>query len=444
VFSFSVVSLFSIINLSFATLISFIIFGVIGMVVCLVQRRVGVALFIIIYSATVVIAVILYYIFELQYGTPYGGGGSDSLGYERLAEIVKNSVSIYNSEEIGIAINMPYHNSKGYVYFISLLMKWSDLFDGFHTMIPRLFNSMLLALCSVQVYSISLKLHLSRKLAFNAALVTGLFPMMVYVAAQSFRDIPIVIILLSSVYLSTAFIQSRSGIARILLLLGFVPLILIIMEFRLLNAINIGLMAGVAVIVGIFRIRRISNAQIFSALLITVIGFNLMAFSDLPLILDLLSKLDSSGTDLTEGVDRASEGGLSLILFNLPVPFNYIGSLFYSFITPLPILYTRDVDWNYLSLGTIYQFVFVPFIFLGLSKLFRLGQFLPVFTMFLLCFVGYVFGSFTFRHLTYIVPFAAIYGAAGYEVFRKQRHLILQSMGSILILLMAMYYLIKI
>jgi hypothetical protein len=166
--------------------------------------------------------------------------------------------------------------------------------------------------------------------------------------------------------------------------------------------------------------------------------------SELSLFIDLLAKLDSSGTDLAEGVDRAGEGGLSLILFNLPIPLNYVGSLFYSFITPLPIIYTTDIDWNFLSFGTIYQFLFIPFIFAGIKISFRSAIMLPVFFAFLIAFVGYIFGSFTFRHITYIVPFASIYGAIGYERHKKHRKIIWQTLFILLFSLMIIYYIIKI
>jgi hypothetical protein len=222
-----------------------------------------------------------------------------------------------------------------------------------------------------------------------------------------------------------------------------VPLALVMMELRMLSVINIGLVLGVALIVKLFSVKRFSNKYIFLTLISAFFIYGLIMTSELSLFINLVAKLDSSGTDLVEGVDRAGEGGLSLILFNMPIPFNYIGSLFYSFITPLPILYTTDIDWNFLSIGTIYQFLFIPFVFVGLKSSYRSGLMLPLFFMFLICFGGYVFGSFTFRHITYIVPFAAIYGAIGYEKHRKQRWLVWPALLLVLFFLLLVYYVIK-
>jgi hypothetical protein len=379
----------------------------------------------------------------LEYGIPYGGGGSDSLAYENHAAIVSKSIFIYNADDIGQAIGQPYHNSKGYIYFISILIRFTEIFGGFHTVVPRLFNVFLLGLCSLLVYNISQKIDLNKQQSLNSSLVTGLFPMMIYVAGQSYRDIPILVLMLLSVYLAISFIQTRRFLKQIVILISFVPLLLIMMELRLLSVINIGIVLGAALFVKLFSVKIFSNAYILLTIVTTLFAYSVIMTSELSLFIDLVAKLDSSGADLAEGVDRAGEGGLSLILFNLPTPLNYIGSLIYSFITPLPILYTTDFDWNFLSVGTIYQFLFIPFVFAGIKCSYRSALMLPVFFIFLVSFGGYVFGTFTFRHITYIVPFAAIYGVIGYEGYKKQRWVIWPFLSLILVFLLLAYYAIK-
>ncbi len=266
---------------------------------------------------------------------------------------------------------------------------------------------------------------------------------MIFVAVQSLRDIPIAFMLLLSVHFSINLINSKGFFKFFFGLLLFIPIVLTIIEFRLTNAINIGIVLLVAILVRLFSIRKVSNMQILFTVLSFFILYNFLLRYDLPLFIDLIGRLDSSQSALSEGLDRAGEGGLSLILFNLPVPLNYFGSLFYSFITPLPIIYPNNIDWNFLTPGTIYQFVFLPFIFIGLKNTWRSGLMLPLLAMFLICFGGYVFGSFTFRHITYIVPFAAIYGVIGYEKYKKQRWVIWPSMFGILFFLIFVYYIIK-
>lgn len=434
---------FSIAYLSFSIFVSFVLFGLIGVAFSSFYGRIAIKIFSFIYAVTAIAAVIFYFIFQVQYEIPYGGGGSDSLGYEQLAALIKNSTWRYNSEEIGILIDLPYHNSKGYIYLISLLIRFGDYFGGFHTMIPRLFNCSVLGMSSVIVYSICNKISLTSKQAINSALITGLFPIMIYVSVQSVRDVPIAFMLLIAVSASISIIKTKAALKRFFCTLLFVPLIFIIMEFRLLNTINIVLVLLVGWFVYLFSVKRLSNFHVVLFIIGFAVLYTYLSFIDLPLVINLVSKLDSSSTDLAEGVDRSSEGGLSLILFNLPAPVKFFASIAYSFITPLPIVYTKDVDWNFLSLGTIYQFLFVPFIFLGVKSAFRSRIALPLFIMLLISYIGYVFGTFTFRHITYIVPFAAIYGTIGYEKYKQRRHLIWSLAGGFLFFLLFAYYAIK-
>ncbi len=442
-FSFLSILTFSICAQSVAVFTCYMLFAGIGLLLSIPTGRIGVKIFVIIYSISSVFAILFYYLFMFQYGLPYQGGGSDSLAYETFAAEIKDVVHSYDAQVIGYTINEIYHNSKGYIYLISLLMRLSDLLDGYHPMIARLFNAALLGGCSIITYSIAKKISLSLKQAFICAIVTGLFPIMIFVAVQSLRDIPIAFMLLLSVHFSINLINSKGFFKFFFGLLLFIPIVLTIIEFRLTNAINIGIVLLVAILVRLFSIRKVSNMQILFTVLSFFILYNFLLRYDLPLFIDLIGRLDSSQSALSEGLDRAGEGGLSLILFNLPVPLNYFGSLFYSFITPLPIIYPNNIDWNFLTPGTIYQFVFLPFIFIGLKNTWRSGLMLPLLAMFLICFGGYVFGSFTFRHITYIVPFAAIYGVIGYEKYKKQRWVIWPSMFGILFFLIFVYYIIK-
>lgn len=442
-FSALIVLFFSIYTGSTAIYPCFILFGCLGCFLSIFQGRFAVRLFTLIYSIASIFAVIFFFIFKLQYGLPYQGGGSDGLAYEIHAEKIKNTVFSYDAEEIGLIINKPYHNSKGYIYFIALLMRFSDFFGGFHTMIARLFNVNILALSSVFIYTIAKKISLSKKQAIDCALVTGMFPIMIYTAVQTYRDTLILFIILFSLFLALTFILTKSIIKQLFFIACFYPLILFLLEIRFLNVINIIGILLVSLLIKIFSIERFSNFNILFCVVVLIIFSIPVFYSDFAVFVELVNKLDSSASDLAEGIDRAGEGGLSLILFNLPTPLNYFGSLFYSFITPLPILYTTDFDWNFLSIGTIYQFLFIPYIFLGIKYSYRSAFMLPLFFAFLVSFVGYVFGSFTFRHITYIVPFAAIYGTIGYEKFKKYRKIIWQALSILLFFLMLTYYMIK-
>lgn len=446
---FILISTFSILLFSFyAKSISvfscFIFFGCIGCLFSSFQKRIGIKIFTFVYSISTIFSIILFFLFELQYGSPYQGGGSDGIAYEGFASEIKNLIIYYDAKEIGSIINQPYHNSKGYIYIISILMKISDLFGGFHTMIPRLFNAALLSLCSVLTFNIAKKVTLERRQAINCALVIGLFPIMLYTAVQPYRDIIILFILLLSVLLALNFIESKFNLNKFIIFVCYCFLVIVILEIRQLNVINVVSMFLAALLIKVLHLKRISNLHILFTAIATGLLIAIIYSSNLAIVLEFINTLDSSQSHLSDGVDRAGEGGLSLILFNLPSPFKYFASTLYSFITPLPILYTIGFEWNFLSLGTIYQFLFIPFVLLGVKSTFRSREMLPLLLMFMITYVGYVFGSFTFRHITYIVPFAAIYGSIGYEKYKHLRKFIWFIAGWLLVFLVLTYYSIKV
>ena len=435
---------YSLVNLSFSTFVSFIFFGLIGVGISAIYGRLAIKLFTLIYAVSSIASVIFYVIFLIQYKIPYGGGGSDSLAYEQLAELLGNSNWHYNSEEIGMMIDLPYHNSKGYIYLINLLIRFGDIFSGFDTMIPRLLNCSILGMSSVVVYSICNKISLTTRQSLNSGLITGFFPIMIYVGVQPLRDIPITFMLLIAVSASISIIKTQIALKRLLCTVLFVPLFFIIMEFRLFNAINIGLVLLVSWVVYLFAVKKVSNFHLVLFIAGFAFIYTSLSFIDIPLAINLVSKLDSSSTDLAEGIDRSQDGGFSLILFNLPAPVKFFASIAYSFVTPLPILYTNNfVDWNFLSLGTIYQFLNIPFVLLGIKHAFRSRVMLPLLIMLLISYISYVFGAFTFRHITYIVPFAAIYGTIGFEKYKQRRHFIWSIAGGLLAFLLFTYYAVK-
>jgi hypothetical protein len=267
---------------------------------------------------------------------------------------------------------------------------------------------------------------------------------MIYTSVQSYRDIPILFILLLSVLLALIFLESKFILKQLIIIFCFCLLILVVIEIRLLNTINIVAMLCATLYIKFFSLKRVSNLHILFATLTLAVLILIIFSSDLAIFVELINKLDSSSTDLSEGNDRSQDGGLSLILFNLPIPIKFFASIAYSLITPLPIFYIKDFDWNFLSLGTIYQFLFIPFVLLGVKSTFRSREMLPLLLMFILTYVGYVFGSFTFRHIIYIVPFAAIYGSIGYEKYKHLRKFMWFSTGWLLVFLILTYYAIKI
>lgn len=413
-----VITMFALSQGSLSTLMAYLIFGLFGFAFARVAGKAGVPLFRLVFGISVLSAVVLYLIYSSRYGLPYFIGGSDDLSYELDAEIIAKNLWLYNAEEIGWLINIPYHNSKGYIYLVSLLVRFGDSLGGFHTMIPRLFNCSMLSLASVVTYSISRQIGLLPYPAKLAALWVGLFPMMVYSAIHTFRDIPIALLLLITAKLALAISGSRQWLVPVLLSAVIVSLFFVMGELRFFYLIAMAAMLATAWFAKLWPEKRFRIASILILIIPVVITGYLLLSIELKILLDSLSAIDRYGVSLAGG--RGSEDGLAARLFSLPPPWIYIGRFTYALVTPLPILYS-NIEWNLLGAGAMAQFFFAAFVLLGIKETCRNIWLLPMLFGFAILFFGYTMGTFTFRHITAFVPFAAIYGVIGYSKFRHYR-----------------------
>lgn len=374
-------------------------------------------LYLLVFCVAVLVTTSIYYLYLNRYGVPYIGGGSDDLSYERYALSLTAHHSInYNSEDIRYIIGDPSHNSPGYIYIISLLVRIGNLLGGFHTLMPRLLNCTLLGLCSVFMSLISKQLGLGTKQANFVGLATGLFPMMPFVAAHTFRDIIVTSILILTLYLAMLFVKTKKIITVIFANGIIILLTLILVDFRYLYILATLTILATCWFVR-FRRKVPKSILISIILLLTIVSFSIVLnfFKNSEFASSVSAGLEYYNLDLANRSD-----GLSQKLFSLPFPWIIFGRLAYASITPLPILY-NDWEWTFLGAGSILQFFYFPFVFLGVKKIYKLNEFWPLLVGFWIIFVGYVFGTFTFRHLVVVIPFASLLAVIGYTEYKSFR-----------------------
>jgi hypothetical protein len=433
-----VITLFFAIEKAPSVVFSYVMFGGVGFLISrIVAGSIGRQLFIIIYGVATVAAVILYYTYIARYGTPYIAGGSDDLSYEQSGLIIAQSFRSYDFDEIGFLIGQQYHNSKGYIYLVSLLVHLGDALGGFHTMLPRIFNCMVLGLISVFVFSISRELSLNNRRATTVALVYGLFPIMVWISVHTFRD-PIVALILVMVVRFALVIQQKPQLGRQILSIAAILFLTVVMiEFRQLNIFVI-----IAILSTVLYMRFMRNAPYWV----------IISLCAMLLAIAYSFKTEGYNTGIGRLLEKNLEGfrehrasvspGLSKTLFTLPFPLNILGRVGYSIVSPLPQIY-KEIEWIFISMGTIVQIMFAPYLLLGIYATWSDRKKLLLLVAFATTYTGYTFGSFSVRHLMQVIPFAVIIIGFGYQRYSYMRNQIIISTSAIIFLLGIIYLALK-
>jgi hypothetical protein len=119
--------------------------------------------------------------------------------------------------------------------------------------------------------------------------------------------------------------------------------------------------------------------------------------------------------------------GLAQKVFATPMPAGLILRLGYAMIIPLPMVYT-EVERTFQGLGTLFQFFFLPFFFLGIWRSLRVPARFPLLFSFGIMFLGMVLFTFTERHLMMFFPLGSLLAVLGYKAHAKARFRIWRSM----------------
>jgi 4-amino-4-deoxy-L-arabinose transferase-like glycosyltransferase len=88
-------------------------------------------------------------------------------------------------------------------------------------------------------------------------------------------------------------------------------------------------------------------------------------------------------------------------------------------VTPIPEV-TTEFHRLWLYLGTAVQFLFSPFLFLGIFRAFRDSRTWVTLIAFTLLFIGMVMFSFQGRHIVQYFPFAVLLAALGWRESRAR------------------------
>jgi hypothetical protein len=419
-----------------------VLFAILGFLGIGLTARSGLrtmSLFIIPYCWTILFALFLYATYMAQYEVPYYVGGSDDFNFERAAYILRK-LPFWN---YGAVLNLDYNStglvgldqSIGYVYFLGLLIRFGELFGGYHTMLPRIVNAFLLAMLAATTYRVALRYGMIRKVAFAVALATGLLPIMTWTSAHVFRDVfmSFSLMLVTLIWAPGGRFSSMSRIAR--WTMTFV-LILMLSQVRLLQAV---VALGVAVVSDLFvpaahsrhSIERKVYIFAFMVLLLLCVA---VFSSQIRWLWEWV--VDAQGRYTIHNLEKSD--GFSRLVFSAPLPMGLVLRAIYGVIVPLPI-FTLELDRLWLSIGTAAQFMFLPFLAAGLVRGIKQRELWPITAAFIMLFGGAILITFTLRHIVQFLPFAAILAGFGYTAISRYRYLIWILMVALGLLLAVSY-----
>lgn len=410
--------IFSVIMRSPSVMIAFLSFGFLGVLLSHKAGKSASHLFIIVYCANVLIAIIIYIFYMNYYGTPYYYGGSDDLNYELYAKQIATNTSLLEYSVIRDIVGY-YNNSVGYIYLVSILYRIGELWGGFNTMLPRFFNAMLLGWIAVITFVLARRNQVIHEMANNIALFVGLLPIMTFNAAHTFRDILVSLLIIWGVFQwDNAIISAtRSKIIKAWLWTAIVAAI--IWETRQVLVFPLLIIALVCNSF-ILKPRWVSGKgsvlyRIAMLCMLLAAATQITSETASEMVLEPVVFYARTYTDYRLSISS----GISNYIFSAPLPISVFLRIAYGLIYPLPII-GQHFEELFQGAGTLLHFAFLPFLALGFPLAFR-SQNGRLWSLSFISFYSASLFTFTSRHIVVFIPYAALIVAQGYLAYHKYR-----------------------
>jgi len=133
----------------------------------------------------------------LAEGVPYMGGGTDDLRFEQYGKLYYSNGWYNFTQNYGYSTN-----TRLYVSFISVLNKISNIFGGYHTLIPRIYNGFFEVWIIIILYSLIIKRYgINRNDAIMVLMILILNPYFKYINSHVFRDTMSLLLFFIVIYL---------------------------------------------------------------------------------------------------------------------------------------------------------------------------------------------------------------------------------------------------
>lgn len=388
----------------------------------------------IIYLISIIAMLLLYYGYIIKYGEPYYLGGSDDKNFELWAT---ESIELnnYTIKDIIETKKFKYYNCNGFIWLMSLLIRFSNIFDGYHTIIIRMINIYFAMYTGILVYRYFSKNEKVLSNNIKIMYLVCLFPNALYITIHGFRDAVYAFIIFSVFYISN-FIKEYNIMKKIFSILYILYSIYIIYYIRKVGVLYIIL---IIIFSTIFKEFKLTEKKSF---------FKFIGLAAIMVIICFKSGLifeTGNYLDRYNGYILSGDNGLSTFIFTMPIlPFGIFLRIIYGLIFPSPtgiLISNFDVDsiWKFIiSIGTLYQTYMLPYVFKNIKR------FDKVFLLYLIIFFSIVVTTFSFRHFLTLYPFMFIL------IYRVKQHCSLVErrkydfiVTSFLLIFIAIYFIAK-
>ena len=371
------------------------------------SKEVNLGSIILLSGIVVGVGLFCYYIGE--FGTPYYNElPSDDHSYERYAQSAASEVGWFQFGKIKEQILPPAFNSPGYVYILTIIVRISELFGGFHTFIPKILNITLHSIGAILIYRILRYTYkISEVLSSRIAYLYGLFPYLLFLSAHTFRDIIIGLCFIAVYYI---FINYDK--------LKFTNIVFSI--FLIYLAYTLRLYSAVFMIGIIFAcIQRSSPSKLLkysiSIFAVCILGYALFFIQ----VSSYGSLLQTLIFEQIRSTQSNIGGGIGGSIFAIPLlPFGWFLRIVYLFISPVPFL-TYNFPDLFISIGTSIQIYIYAFVIYGYYK-FGLAQKWTNVILWAII-LGVSITSFQYRHLTMVLPFLFLVFGIYWHNYKKNK-----------------------
>lgn len=436
------VSFLSLSQVSLSPLFFYMIFMAIGLAVikciCAAQKRADLyRLFLIIYTINVIVVLFFYYSFQGQTGYPYLPGESDDTLFDYCGKYAAESLKVTGAVSIpampsaeGLS-EFRFEKYSGYITVLAYLYCIADLLGDMHTMIPRLFNSLLIGLLSVTSVILAMRSGLHRRPALYAGFAIGLYPSISFWGAVIVRDVLDVFLLLAAVAaLHGAHYSSRKRILSFIVFsMAVSGLIAIRYELGLIALLLSGFYVLAATAVKPGLVFKLIPAAVLGTLLVFLHPFLKEKLALIITIADVQSEYRLGLSD-----------GLSQTIFSLPLfPNGVILRPLYALVSPFPSL-SLDPRYLYEGIGTVLVMILLPFVGVGFFRSLSARRSMIVGVFFVGTLLAISWISFQPRHMLAYMPFLFILSAYGADT-RYRRTVVLYTLPSLVGLAVVYFYL---
>ena len=364
----------------------------------------------IIYIVCVVAMLLLYFGYTVKYNQPYYLGGSDDLNFEIWA---KQAIESGNFTIADVNNNPLFHNynCNGFIWFLSLIMRFSNCFGGYHAVLLRIINIYFLISIGLMIYKY-FNSNENKKSTIGLLYAVTLFPNMLFVSINGFRDITLTFLIFSIFYLTNNLIKRKLShkitIISYIVLTTYIAynireeailyIILIIILNLLFNNTTLNELKNDKKI-----IKFLSNKKnILISLMFCVVTFILLL--EFGFFREIQGYINRYNGYILEG-----DPGLSAYVFKTPFfPFGFILRILYGLIFPSPTgMFIRGFEVDeivklLLSVGTIIQIYLLPYLFKNIKRIDK------IVIIYVTVFSSIIFTTFGFRHFVMLYPFMFI------------------------------------